>query len=69
MLDGEACVVVLNNGDSPAQLEFQLPVEASAAKDLLADTVGAQPIMTGIEWGRMKVQLPSNYATILKLEK
>ena len=69
VLDGEACVVVLNNGDSPAQLEFQLPVEASAAKDLLADTVGAQPIMTGIEWGRMKVQLPSNYATILKLEK
>ena len=44
-------------------------MEASAAKDLLADTVGAQPIMTGIEWGRMKVQLPSNYATILKLEK
>ena len=69
VLDGEACVVVLNNGDSPAQLEFQLPVEASAAKDLLADTVGAQPILTSIEWGRMKVQLPSNYATILKLEK
>ena len=69
VLDGKACVVVLNNGDSPAQLEFQLPVEASAAKDLLADTVGAQPVLTSMEWGRMKVQLPSNYATILQLEK
>ena len=69
VLDGKACVVVLNNGDSPAQLEFQLPVEASSAKDLLADTVGAQPVLTSMEWGRMKVQLPSNYATILQLEK
>ena len=68
VLDGKACVVVLNNGDSPAQLEFQLPVEASSAKDLLADTVGAQPVLTSMEWGRMKVQLPSNYATILQLE-
>ena len=68
VLDGKACVVVLNNGDSPAQLEFQLPVEASGAVDLLADTVGAQPVLTSMEWGRMKVQLPSNYATILQLE-
>ena len=68
VLDGKASVIVLNNGDSPAQLEFPLPVEANAAKDLLADTVGAQQIMTSIEWGRMKVQLPSNYATILRLE-
>ena len=69
VLDGKACVVVLNNGDSPAQLEFHLPVEASSAKDLLADTVGAQPVLTSMEWGRMKVQLPSNYATLLQLEK
>ena len=69
MLDGEALVAVLNNGDSPAQLEFQLPVEASAAEDLLADTVGAQPVMTSFDWGRRKVQLPSNYATILRLKK
>ena len=69
VLDGKACVVVLNNGDSPAQLEFQLPVEANAAEDLLADTVGAQPVMTSFDWGRMKVQLPSNYATILRLKK
>ena len=69
VLDGEALVAVLNNGDSPAQLEFQLPVEASAAEDLLADTVGAQQVMTSFDWGRMKVQLPSNYATILRLKK
>lgn len=68
VLDGEALVAVLNNGDSPAQLEFQLPVEANAAEDLLADTVGAQPVMTSFDWGRMKVQLPSNYATILRLK-
>ncbi len=42
VLDGKAVVAVLNNGDSPAQLEFQLPVEASGVEDLLADTVGAQ---------------------------
>ena len=60
---------VLCSGCLHRQLEFQLPVEASAAKDLLADTVGAQPVLTSMEWGRMKVQLPSNYATILQLEK
>ena len=55
-------------GSLHRQLEFQLPVEASGAVDLLADTVGAQPVLTSMEWGRMKVQLPSNYATILQLE-
>ena len=44
-------------------------MEASAAEDLLADTVGAQQVMTSFDWGRMKVQLPSNYATILRLKK
>ena len=68
VLDGKAVVAVFNNGDSPAQLEFQLPVEASGAEDLLADCVGSQPILTDIEWGRMKVQLPSNYATLLRLK-
>ena len=33
----------------------------------MADTVGAQPVMASVEWGRMKVQLPSNYATLLRL--
>ena len=41
--------MVLNNGDSPAQLEFPLPVEASGAVDQLADTVGAQPVRTSME--------------------
>ena len=68
VLDGKACVVVLNNGDSPAQLEFQLPVEASGAVDLLADTVGAENVMVSLASGRMKVQLPSNYATVLRLD-
>ena len=68
VLDGQAVVAVFNNGDSPAQMEFPLPVEASGAEDLLADCVGSQPIRTEIEWGRMKVQLPSNYATLLRLK-
>lgn len=43
-------------------------MEATGAEDLLADCVGSQPILTEIEWGRMKVQLPSNYATLLRLK-
>ena len=68
VLDGKAVVAVLNNGDTPAQLEFQLPVEAAKVTDLLADTVGAQEVLVSTEWNRMKVQLPSNYATLLRLE-
>ena len=68
MLDGKALVAVFNNGDSPAEMEFQLPVEANAATDLLADTVGAENVMTSLASGRMKVQLPSNYATVLRLD-
>ena len=48
-------------------MEFQLPVEASGVEDLLADCVGSQPILTQAEWGKLKVQLPSNYATLLRL--
>jgi 1,4-alpha-glucan branching enzyme len=69
VLDGKAVVAVLNNGDTPAQLEFQLPVETAKVTDLLADTVGAQEVLVSTEWNRMKVQLPSNYATILRLKK
>ena len=36
-------------------------------EDLLADCVGSQPILTQVEWGKLKVQLPSNYATLLRL--
>ena len=68
VLDGKALVAVFNNGDSPAEMEFQLPVEANAATDLLADTVGAENVMTSLASGRMKVQLPSNYATVLRLD-
>ena len=68
VLDGKAVVAVLNNGDTPAQLEFQLPVETAKVTDLLADTVGAQEVLVSTEWNRMKVQLPSNYATLLRVE-
>ena len=68
VLDGKALVAVFNNGDGPAEMEFQLPVEANAATDLLADTVGAENVMTSLASGRMKVQLPSNYATVLRLD-
>ena len=67
VLDGEAVVAVYNNGDSPVSMELQLPVEAADVKDLLADCVGSQPILTQVEWGKLKVQLPSNYATLLQL--
>ena len=67
VLDGKAIVAVYNNGDSPVSMEFQLPVEASGVEDLLADCVGSQPILTQVEWGKLKVQLPSNYATLLRL--
>ena len=67
VLDGKAVVAVYNNGDSPVSMEFQLPVEASGVEDLLADCVGSQPILTQVEWGKLKVQLPSNYATLLRL--
>jgi len=68
VLDGKALVAVFNNGDGPAEMEFQLPVEANAATDLLADTVGAENVMVSLASGRMKVQLPSNYATVLRLD-
>ena len=68
VLDGKALVAVFNNGDGPAEMEFQLPVEANAAMDLLADTVGAENVMVSLASGRMKVQLPSNYATVLRLD-
>jgi len=44
------------------------PVETAKVTDLLADTVGAQEVLVSTEWDRMKVQLPSNYATLLRVE-
>ena len=66
--DGEAIVAVMNNGDTPVQMEFQLPVEASGYEDLMEDTVGGQKLLAEVGWGRMKVQVPSNYATLLQLK-
>lgn len=68
VLDGEAVVVALNNSDEPVRLEFGLPVDAGAAEDLLAGCTGAKPVKAGIEWNRMSVELPANYATIFKLK-
>ncbi len=65
--DGQALVTVLNNADNPARLEFDLPVPAEGAEDLLADCVGSQPVQVRIEWGRVQVELPPNYGTILRL--
>ena len=67
VLDGRACVVVLNNDDAPAEMEFPLPVDAAGAEDLLADCAGSQPVEVSVEWGRMKVRMPANSATILGL--
>ena len=47
--------------------EADAPLSASVLADLLADCVGSQPILTQVEWGKLKVQLPSNYATLLRL--
>ena len=66
--DGEAIVAVMNNGDTPVQMEFQLHVEASGYEDLMEDTVGGQKLLAEVGWGRMKVQVPSNYATLLRLK-
>ena len=60
VLDGKALVAVFNNGDSPAEMEFQLPVEANAATDLLADTVGAENVICLLY---TSVQLPYNPST------
>ena len=68
MLDGKAVVAVYNNGDSPVSMDFVLPVEGWGVEELLCDCVGSQPILTQVEWGKLKVQLPSNYATLLRLE-
>lgn len=68
VLDGEALCGGAEQRRHPAQLEFQLPVEANAAEDLLADTVGAQP-MTSFRLGPHEGAAFSNYATILRLKK
>ena len=67
VLDGRALVTVLNNAGSPAQVEFLAPVPADAAQDLLAGLPDSQDVPVQVQDGRVTVQLPANYGTILAL--
>ena len=65
--EGRALVTVLNNADAPARLELPLPVPAGQAEDLLADCAGSQDVSARVENGRLIVELPGNYGTVLGL--
>ena len=65
--EGRALVTVLNNADAPARLELPLPVPAGQAEDLLADCAGSQDVNARVENGRLIVELPGNYGTVLGL--
>ena len=67
VLDGRALITVLNNADAPAHLEMNLPVPSDAVEDLLEGCTGSQPVNARIEDGRLKLDLPGNYGTILGL--
>ena len=67
MWEGRALVTVLNNADAPARLELPLPVPAGQAEDLLADCAGSQDVNARVENGRLIVELPGNYGTVLGL--
>ena len=67
VLDGRALVTVLNNADAPARLELPLPVPADEAEDLLADCAGSEEVAARVENGRLIVELPGNYGTLLGL--
>ncbi len=67
VLGSEAVVAVMNNNDQPARLEFALPVNAENIEDLLADCPGSRELEMHVEWSRMRVELPANYATVLRL--
>ena len=68
VLDGRALVTVLNNAGSPAQVEFLARCPADAAQDLLAGLPDSQGRAGGrCKDGRVTVQLPANYGTILAL--
>ena len=67
MLDGRALVTVLNNAGAPARLELPLPVPAEEAEDLLAACAGSEEVAARVENGRLTVELPGNYGTVLGL--
>ena len=46
-----------------------LSLDKTKSSMVLLNFMGEQQVMTSFDWGRMKVQLPSNYATILRLKK
>ena len=58
---------MLNNADAPAHLEMNLPVPSEQVEDLLEGCTGSQPVNARIEDGRLKLDLPGNYGTILGL--
>ena len=65
--EGRAIVAVLNNADAPARLELPLPVPADRAEDLLAGCAGSREVEARVEGGRLLVELPGNWATLLAL--
>ena len=60
-------MAVLNNADAPARLELPLPVPADRAEDLLAGCAGSREVEARVEGGRLLVELPGNWATLLAL--
>lgn len=64
----QALITVLNNDSEPAWLDFGVPGEAAGAEDLLAGCAGSEEIEVRVGGGRMQVQLPANYGTVLRLQ-
>lgn len=68
VLGDEALLTVLNNDDAPACLEFHVPDHATGAEDLLAGCAGSEDVAVSVGGGRMRVELPANYGTVLRLQ-
>lgn len=68
VLGDEALITVLNNDDAPACLEFGVPGGTAGAEDLLAGCAGSETVRSSVEGGRMRVELPANYGTVLRLQ-
>ncbi len=67
VLGGRALVTALNNDAAPVRLALSLPVEAATAEDLLAGCAGREEVSAAVEGGRLVVELPANYGTVLGL--
>lgn len=68
VLGDEALLTVLNNDDAPACLEFHVPDHATGAEDLLAGCAGSEDVAVSVGGDRMRVELPANYGTVLRLQ-